>query len=128
MNDTPRAALVELYGTLLAAVSAARRLLEDDGRGGGAPERGSPAVGAEEGQPEDDAAPAGAWATDPARAENLASVERMRQAMLEALFVLDFVVVHRRLDSVMVRRVRQAVVGGIDSADACLAEDAAAGP
>lgn len=128
MNDTPRAGLIALYGMLLAAVGAVRRLLEEDGRGGGAAERGSPAaVRAEEGTAGHRAPPAGVAATDPDRLEVVASVEQMRQALFEALFVLDFVVVHRRLDSVMVRRVREAVVGGIDSADACL-QEAAAGP
>lgn len=118
MDNTPRAELFELYGTLLAGVSAIRRALGHTDDGSDPNGRGSPGQVAS-GPP---VAP-----QDPDRAEVVASVERMRQAMLEALFVLDFVVVHRRLDSLMVRRVRTAVVGGIDSADACLAEEAVRG-
>ena len=156
MDDVARGELFELYGMLLAGVSAVRRMLEraqdgsrpaergptgpvrsrhDEPPDGDPPARGhrrartaEDARGAVRGEPPGpDPVPVPALAAVTDRAEVVASVERMRQAMLEALFVLDFVVVHRRLDALMVGRVRTAVVGGIDSADACLAEEAAAG-
>jgi hypothetical protein len=55
-----------------------------------------------------------------ARQDRVDRVRFMRQAMQRALYVVDFTLVHRRIDPTMLHDARRALVDGVDAADATL--------